>query len=76
MYSPLERGGSFEVDPDMLGRHPILGEFQYQKMAAVQILSSLNDILLETDQKCVAPRMIQSELKKIVIKECIQTIPW
>ena len=64
MYSTPKRGGSFEVDPDMLGRHPILDEFQYQKMDAVQILSSLNEILLETNKKCVSPRMIQSELQK------------
>lgn len=64
MYSPPKRYGSFEVDSDMLGRHPILGEFQYQKMAAVQILSSLNEILLDNDKKCVVFQRIQSELQK------------
>ena len=41
-YSPIRRGGSFDMQPGMMDKYPCLREFAYVKMVAVMIIDALN----------------------------------
>ena len=43
-YSPPKEGGSFKMPAKLLLQYPVLAEFAYLKMMAVEILHSLNTL--------------------------------
>ena len=42
-YSVPRRGGSFEMQPSLVARYPILAEFPYIKMIAVMMIDQINN---------------------------------
>ena len=65
-YSPIRRGGSFDMQPGMMDKCPCLGEFAYVKMVAVMIIDELNRQRNKKDQRLIAPGPVHQEMENIL----------
>ena len=66
-YCVPRRGGSFEMQPDLVARCPILAEFSYVKMIAVNLLHSLNQDRKMNGQLPLAPDALRNEMDNITL---------
>ena len=57
-------GGSFVMQPGLIAQQPILVEFSYVKMIAINIIHSLNEEQMARGELPLAPTAIQNERKK------------
>ena len=64
-YSPPKEGGSFKMPPDLLYRSPVLCEFTYLKMMAIEVLKSLNIFWANCGLSSVCEGVIECESRKM-----------
>ncbi len=64
-YAPPSLGGSLRVNPNIIDRWPIIGEFAYVKMLATNILVSANKTLRAKSKPPVAVGPISHERNNI-----------
>jgi len=65
MYPPPKEGGSFNLPPFFLYSHPVLAEFTYLKMIAIEILRSLNVLRSSQGLALVAQGILECESRKL-----------
>lgn len=64
-YSPPKEGGSFNLPSYLLYRYPVLAEFAYLKMMAIEIIRSLNNYRASKGMSLVAQGIVQCESMKL-----------
>jgi len=64
-YSPPKEGGSFKMPCTVLSSYPLLAEFTYLKMMAVEVLYSLNINRVKRGLSRVCQGVLECESKKL-----------
>ena len=64
-YSPPKEGGSFKMPSAILYSYPVLGEFTYLKMMAIEVLQSLNINRVKRGLSRVCQGVLHCESRKL-----------